>query len=44
MAKPFKEAFPTLSLDAELESLLETTEVTKIGAMETRGGDHLTDL
>lgn len=32
MAKPFKETFPTLQLEAELESLLETTEVTKISA------------
>mgnify|MGYP005896324521 FL=1 len=39
MAKPFKEAFPTLSLDAELESLLETTEVTKIGANHDH--DHI---
>ena len=39
MAKPFKEAFPTLSLDAELESLLETTEVTKIGANHDQ--DHI---
>ena len=39
MAKPFKEAFPTLSLDAELERLLETTEVTKIGANHDH--DHI---
>ena len=32
MSKPFKEAFPTLQLDEELDNLLETTEVTKISA------------
>ena len=32
MSKPFKEAFPTLQLDEELDHLLETTEVTKISA------------
>ncbi|MCM1105697.1 MAG: PolC-type DNA polymerase III [Blautia sp.] len=32
MAKPFREAFPTLRIDGELGSLLETTEVTKISA------------
>ena len=29
MAKAFKDAFPTLKLEGELESLLETAEVTK---------------
>lgn len=32
MTKAFKEAFPTLQLSGELESLLETAEVTKISA------------
>ena len=32
MAKAFREAFPTLKLDEELEGLLDTTEVTKISA------------
>lgn len=32
MPKPFKETFPTLKLDSDLEGLLETTEVTKISA------------
>ncbi|MCI7107949.1 MAG: PolC-type DNA polymerase III [Agathobacter sp.] len=32
MAKAFKDAFPTLKLEGELESLLETAEVTKISA------------
>ncbi len=32
MPKGFKETFPTLKLDGELEGLLETTEVTKISA------------
>ncbi|MDY5102241.1 MAG: PolC-type DNA polymerase III [Agathobacter sp.] len=36
MAKAFKDAFPTLQLDEELESLLDTTEVTKISANHDR--------
>lgn len=32
MAKAFKETFPTLKLEGELESLLGTTEVTRISA------------
>ena len=39
MTKPFKEAFPTLTLEPELESLLETAEVTKIGANHDH--DHI---
>lgn len=39
MAKAFKDAFPTLRLDGELESLLETTEVTKISANHDK--DHI---
>lgn len=38
MSKAFKETFPTLQLDSELESLLETTEVTKISANHERSG------
>ncbi len=38
MPKAFKETFPTLQLDSELESLLETTEVTKISANHARSG------
>ncbi len=29
MSKAFREAFPTLKLEEELEGLLDTTEVTK---------------
>ena len=32
MSKAFREAFPTLKLEEELEGLLDTTEVTKISA------------
>ena len=32
MSKVFREAFPTLKLEEELEGLLDTTEVTKISA------------
>ena len=32
MSKAFREAFPTLKLEKELEGLLDTTEVTKISA------------
>jgi len=32
MSKAFREAFPTLKLEEELEGLLDTTEVTKINA------------
>ena len=32
MSKAFREAFPTLELEEELEGLLDTTEVTKISA------------
>ena len=32
MSKAFREAFPTLKLEVELEGLLDTTEVTKISA------------
>lgn len=32
MPKAFKDAFPTLQLEGELEGLLETTEVTRISA------------
>ena len=32
MSKAFREAFPTLKLEEELERLLDTTEVTKISA------------
>lgn len=39
MTKPFKDAFPTLSLDGELEGLLETAEVTKISANHDH--DHI---
>ena len=38
MSKPFKETFPTLRLDTELENLLETTEVTKISANREHSG------
>ena len=36
MVKKFKEVFPTLKLDDELSRLLETAEVTKIGANHER--------
>ncbi len=36
MSKTFFEAFPTLKVEGELKSLLETTEVTKIGANHER--------
>ena len=41
MAKAFKDAFPTLQLDEELESLLDTTEVTKISANHDRSQIHV---
>ena len=41
MSKAFREAFPTLKLEEELEGLLDTTEVTKISANHEHTHIHI---